>query len=1021
MPFLVPDSALDLPSLTVLKASAGSGKTYALTERFAQFLLSPLVPRNDLPCILAVTFAKTAAREMRGEVLQWLKLIALGDGERLAAISAITQGEAGQLRARAGEILDRIFSRWSDFQVRTIDSFMAMIFRASAIDFGFGPDFEIETEPAPLLDYAFSLYVRAAREGTAGAALLDETVRTGLGFRKDDEAWTWDPGPPLLAGITALEDKLSRIEEVPSAVDPGPALRAAEERVRGSLEAVDDLVRSSGLQAHGNSSFRGLLALARGNRFAGMADKGMANPPVKKPPARDEAGQAGYERIIAAWEGAAASVGSYAGLRARTWYRPSLRLRGALAETLDRVKRARGRIFIGDVARTLAGYLSSDIVPDVYFRLGERVLHYLVDEFQDTSPSQWSVLFPLVENSLSEGGSLFVVGDTKQAIYGFRQADYRIMRGLEAENPFPSAAHLRLDLPTNWRSRPRVLELASRVFRDAAAGSPACREAAEASGLAEWTQEPLPGPDPGYAEVQVLARDDEDPPERAKLHALLAELRDRGYRWGDIALLASRNEDVLRAGAWLNEKDIPFISYSSLDVRLQSAASEVLALLTFLDSPTDDLAFATFVLGGLFSRAAEARGRTRRSLHELFFACRGERPLYKAFQREFPDLWKGLLAGLFRSAGYLPLYDLVSEACAALRLFDLAGEEEATLARLLEKVKEFEGSGSNSLREFLVSAAGEESAEQWAISVPRSADCVRAMTVHKAKGLGFPVVIALLYGQAGKGFEYPVLREEAGVSLVRLTRKAAEWDPVLQRLYDEEALKDTVARLNGLYVALTRAHREMYVVGVKAEKDSFPFDLLPESGFEPLQDKGPAAPGLRAGQEQAVPLLHPVRQASGEFPRGSLNRDERRRGDLAHRMLSLVREASDDLEGDLADAALRAGEEARDPAAARGLAEAAFALLRGTELAEYFARRPGRAILTEQEFCDAQGRLFRMDRVVVDHDTVTVIDYKTGPGVEQEHVQEVEGYARILEGAFPGRRVQAILAYLDRRETRRVQ
>ena len=62
-----------------------------------------------------------------------------------------------------------------------------------------------------------------------------------------------------------------------------------------------------------------------------------------------------------------------------------------------------------------------------------------------------------------------------------------------------------------------------------------------------------------------------------------------------------------------------------------------------------------------------------------------------------------------------------------------------------------------------------------------------------------------------------------------------------------------------------------------------------------------------------------------------------------------------------------------------------------------------------------------MDRVVVDPDRVTVIDYKTGPEVEEEHLHEVEGYARILEGAYPGRRIEAILAYLDRRELRRVR
>ena len=97
-------------------------------------------------------------------------------------------------------------------------------------------------------------------------------------------------------------------------------------------------------------------------------------------------------------------------------------------------------------------YLNEEIVPDIYFRMGETIYHFLIDEFQDTSLIQWHNLFPLFENSLSQGGSLFVVGDTKQAIYGFRNADYTIMKEYERTNPFPSAAHYVKELTTSRRS-----------------------------------------------------------------------------------------------------------------------------------------------------------------------------------------------------------------------------------------------------------------------------------------------------------------------------------------------------------------------------------------------------------------------------------------------------------------------------------------------------------------------------------------------------------------------------------------
>ena len=156
-------------------------------------------------------------------------------------------------------------------------------------------------------------------------------------------------------------------------------------------------------------------------------------------------------------------------------------------------------------------------MPDVYFQLGEKVHHWLIDEFQDTSPLQWKILFPLVENSLASGGSLFVVGDTKQAIYGFRQADWRIMHQLAQESPFPSVRHHESpELAVSRRSRPRVLALAESVFR-AAAGSdePWGRRVAAASGLTTYRQEavePRPRPGPrrgrrGGSRPGSLARD----------------------------------------------------------------------------------------------------------------------------------------------------------------------------------------------------------------------------------------------------------------------------------------------------------------------------------------------------------------------------------------------------------------------------------------------------------------------------------------------------------------------------------
>jgi ATP-dependent exoDNAse (exonuclease V) beta subunit len=1015
---LAADTALRLPSVTVLKASAGSGKTYTLTARYVQFLLSRTLPRNELSNILAITFANNASREMRQEVLRWLKKLNARDATGLADIGAVLGGGEERAARGAGPLIELILSRFSEFQVKTIDSFMSMVFRASALDFGYSPEFEIVLEQDALLDYAFTLFLRDATEGSERAALLDRTVRAVLEFKGTEAAFPWDPSSSLREEMRELASRLSAVNEHPVVEDLHAVLRSRESEARAAIEQVSELVEASGLERNTRSTFPRLLASVRAGRFGDLLTAG-STPPVKKPSPKDDAA---YQAISDAWASVDRAIGAYAGCWARAWYGSLLHLYEGFSESLEKVKRAQGQVFIGDIGRALADALRMDIVPDIYFRLGERIWHFLVDEFQDTSPLQWRTLFPLIENSLAAGGSLFVVGDTKQAIYGFRQADYRIMRALEEGSPFASAGRTLDELTENHRSRPRVLDLAAAVFRSRAAESTRYAEAARRSGLDSWRQDPTPGPDPGYAEVRILERDEELSPEKDQLLDIVTELSRRGYRWGDVAILASRNDDIVRATSWLNERGIPFLSFSSLDVRTRGVAEEMLALLAFLDSPPDDLSFATFILGRIFGHAVHGRtGWTDAGpLRELLFQSRTDRPLYKAFQEKFPALWKECFAGLFRAAGYLPLYDLVSESYARFSVFSCVPQEEATLAKLLEAVKDFEGTGGGSLREFLAQADSEGG--KWAIEVPHGVNSVQAMTVHKAKGLGFPVVIALLYGGRARSAGAGLLPDEDGtLRLVRVTAALAEHDASIQALREEEELRQSVDRMNALYVALTRARRELYVIGVRGEGDSFPFDLLPEEGFSPQADKGDAVPSQEAG-EPPTPLSHDARPVKVSFESGRLSRAERRRGELAHRMLALAGAAPADLEETLTSAGARAAQEAReDLSATAALVPALLRLVRGTELAGFFTAAEGRSVLIEQDFCDAAGRLFRMDRVILDPGRVVVIDYKTGAEEPAAHELQLRGYMEILSGAYPGRPVTGVAAYVDLGTARSVE
>lgn len=1013
------DADIRFPHCTVLKASAGSGKTHTLTKRFVQFILSEKIPRNKLRNILAVTFSNNAAKEMRERVLLWLKAVYLNDPAKISELSMITSLDKGQLIKKAGQLIDEILNNYSDFQVKTIDSFMTSVFKASALDFGYNPEFEILMKNDPVIDYAFGLFLRDLREGTEKAAYLEDIIASLLEHKKAASSYIWEPSALLLEEIKKLYRKLASTGKKPKVMDFSKDFSRLKDDMRSAMDELEELITASGLDRSGNSSYLNIRPIITEGRLGDLIGKGLKNPPVKKPKKAQADIQGSYNCVVAAWAELGALVRECISLYARSCYTPYLKAYSALSETIEAVKRRQGKIFIEDINKNLAEYLNEEIVPDVYFRMGEVIFHFLIDEFQDTSPIQWRNLLPLIENSLSQGGSLFAVGDTKQAVYGFRDADYTIMKELASANPFPSASHSVLELGTNHRSGRKILEFSEKVFKDVVANNETYKKAGSRSGLTDYVQKVREGREgQGHAEVVLLDKNDEEPLEKARLLDIITDLLSRDYRFGDIAVLTQKNDDAVRVSAWLNEGGIAFISYSSLDVRRRKITGEIVALLNFLDSPTDDLPFATFISGDIFTKTlARYSDKTDlKNLMEFLFIQRDNRPLYKAFQKEFTDLWEKYFEGIFRVSGYYPLYDLITEIFCVFRLFEIMEPEEAALIKMLEVVKEFEGSGFNSLKDFLRTAVEEDNGEaKWDMDVPKDFNAVKVMTTHKAKGLGFPAVILLLYEEHNMGFDYILEEEKDGVSLLKITKDIAECDPLLEELYTEEKIKEQVNKLNALYVGFTRPEEELYVVGVRTKKRGFPLDLLqPDSEAAHSKSIRPQ-PVNPASREDFAPLHFHKNIGFRAQPEKVAAIEERRRGELIHKAMSFVTYAGDDLEQELEDIMNRLVSESGAEYFDDGSRQILTGLIKDSELAGYFEERPGREIKNEQEFSDSNGNLFRMDRVVLDTDEITVIDYKTGGDEAEEgkYTGQLKTYMRILKEIYPERGIEGVLAYVD--------
>jgi ATP-dependent helicase/nuclease subunit A len=1014
------DIDIRFPQVTVLKASAGSGKTYSLTERFVQFILSSKIPQNNLRNILAITFSNNAAKEMKERILSWLKDIYFGDSDKIEALSEIVSLKKEHLPAKAGATIDEILRNYTEFQVKTIDSFMTSIYKASAIDLGYSPDFEIIMAPENMMAYAFNRFLRGVREDTPEAEFLEKLLEIILESRGGESAYLWDPSKDFLEETVELYHKLSGIVREAKIIDAEKEIESIKKEIRNTAEDLNHLIEKSGLTKSKGSSFFDILEFVRNNNFSDLIGKGLVNPPVTKPKKAGETSS--YEKISKEWIVLGDQIRKYIEIYGKTYYTPYLRTYGAFKDILEDVKRREGTIFINDINKKLSDYLNHEIVPDVYFRIGETIYHYLIDEFQDTSPIQWNNLFPLIENSLSQGGSLFTVGDTKQAIYGFRNADYGIMKGLESKNPFSSALHNVKELEINYRSLEGVVNFSKAFFQKVVANEDKYRGPGGRSGLIDYKQKVKHDQKgTGYVEVIRCEKNDDEIAEKQKIQDLIRELKKRGYSYSDIAILAYRNEDVVNITTWLNEVDVPFISYSSLDIRTRKLTAEIVALLTFLDSPPDDLSFAGFILGDIFRKALETHEEAfgLEKLHKFFFRNRKNAPLYKAFQQEFPKLWEVYFEELFKSTGYLPLYDLVSEIYRIYRVFDHFTEEEATLVKILEVIKNFEGEGKNNPGDFLRYAFDEEGGESdWTIDVPAGIDAVKVMTIHKAKGLGFPVVILLMYEETTRGFKYILNEENAGVHLLKINKKISEASPFLEEKYGEERLKDLVNKLNTLYVGFTRAEDELYIIGIQAMRNQFPIDLLRTLDSQ-IGSKNVPRPRSSATAQKDLKLYHHSGPLTLPFVAiEELNLEERQRGEFIHRVLYFVDGLGESIESELEGIIRRVNDELNTEYLVLDMKKRLLEFLNLEEIRHYFEAAPGRVVKKEEDFSDPAGNLFRMDRVVIDGDRISVIDYKTGTGkeAEKEYVSQIKNYFRILKEIYPGNNVEGVIAYVDLKE-----
>lgn len=835
--------ACDPARSIVVEACAGAGKTWMLVSRILRALLAGAEPQQ----IVAITFTRKAAGEMRQRLAEWLAEFAQApEAEQLAALRqrGIAADAAVALRPRLAALQTELLRAGRAVEVRTFHGWFSQLLRAAPLAFlqglGLAPELQLvedEEELMPTLWRRFHVAV------LADAALrADFQALTQSRGRYNLREWL------LGAFAKRVELRLAEAAGVLEGSLPGAVelLGTTPEQFFGHLrEPLLALARQLGA-AKGKKAQDAAVALEQAGDFdAAFA----ALFTLKGEPRKLGVDSADFDELCGELLHLRAAIVQQ---RAADEHAAMRRLALVLVDAFEVLKRERGLVDMNDLERGALALLGdAQTAGWVQQRLDAQLRHLLIDEFQDTSPLQWQALHGWLQAYAGAGGgaapSVFIVGDPKQSIYRFRRADPRVFAAAQ-DFVCEGLGGVRLACDHTRRNAPEVLAAVNAAF-DGAQRAGAYEgfrlhttEVAEVDELAGlWALDAEVSAAPPAAEADPLrwrpslteARHEAEVSRRAPecervCAAIVGLLRERPeLKPGDVFVLARKRDPLRQLSAALTAAGVPHAAPEEQPLAAQPDVADLLALLDVLASPGHDLSLARALRSPLFGASeadllalAEAAG-TAEWLGRPPAERRGWWDALQDLASPSPALARAqaLLRGWAAQARLRTPHELLDRIvqegellpriAAAVPAADAAVRLQGVQA-LLHAALELDGGRYAQLYGFVRALKSRPIK-----FVPAAAlDAVQLLTIHGAKGLEAEVVLLLDTDAAppkaetlGLLLDWPVGRPAP--RRAAFLASEARPPPSLQAMVDDERREREREELNGLYVALTRARRAL--------------------------------------------------------------------------------------------------------------------------------------------------------------------------------------------------------------------
>lgn len=1014
----------------IYSASAGSGKTYTLAKSYIKLLIAS----NSIDSfrnILALTFTNKAVGEMKTRIIDMLKLFSSDTKETRSHtmfkdICKELHIEPEYLQEKSKTVLNRIIHNYGAFDISTIDGFTHRVIRTFAFDLKLPVNFEVELDQDYLLTKAVDALI--AKAGT-DKALTKTLVNFAIEKADNDKSWDISYDFKNIGSLLFNENDLFYVNQLKEKTlkdfrvlktELLKKIAITENKIVETAEKTLNLISEAGLEYSdfSGSYFPKFLINLKNKKFDLNFETSWQTNLIEgvklypKTKVTDDVAQTIEDlqpTLANAFTNTKQAVFNlklnYAIYKNIT----PLSVLVSINKELNTIKSEENKLLISEFNSLIRNEIKDQPTPFIYERLGEKFRHYFIDEFQDTSNMQWQNLIPLMDNALSSTrGSAMLVGDAKQSIYRWRGGDAEQFINLYERNANPFQIEATIEnLESNFRSFKNIVTFNNSFFKFVAEQFLNTKNYQSLYSKASQKTEKK---DDGYVNLSFIdynKKADGDALYVQKTFDIISSCIENGYHLKDICVLVRKKIEGVAISDFLTQQNIAIISSETLLLNNSDKVKLVNATMAVLVNPEDEKLKLNMLIG--ISKHLNIENK-----HQFFSTY-----LHLEIKTLFDKLSDFNIQLDYLLLLQMPIYELAETLVRGFNLCKTSAD--AYVQFYLDIVLDFSTKQLSDILSFLDYYEAKKS--RLSIAMSDNLNAISVMTIHKSKGLEFPIVIfpfadLNIYKEIDPKSWYPLDKNQYNGfenALINYSKDIINYGTIGKEIHSIHESKLQLDNINLLYVTLTRAVEQLYIISKKdidkkgipndktyaglfikylIQKGDWTDDLLEFEIGKPFKKIEQQNTKITAEDYEFISTSKESHNLRIITKSGVLWETEQEKaieyGNLIHLVMSKIFTEKD---VDLAIQSVVVSGQIQQTEI-KNLEKIVLEIITNKNISEYFTENY--IIYNERDIITKSGQFLRPDRLAIKNNKVIIIDYKTG-NVDKKYESQLDAYATVLK------------------------